>query len=109
VAKEMGIVGVFSAEGADWKRQRRVTVHALDANHLRQFFPTIKVTERLRNRWNSAADKQEAEENETFGSDPKNGFRGYLTRFCGSDIFPRKHSWPGISTLASREVFRPAD
>ena len=46
----MAIAGVFSAEGEDWKRQRRVTAHALDANHLLQFFPTIKATERLRNR-----------------------------------------------------------
>ena len=61
VAREMGIAGVFSAEGEDWKRQRRLTAPALDANHLRQFFPTlIKVTERLKNRWNKAADKQEA-------------------------------------------------
>src|SRR5687768_10370354 len=59
VFKEMGITGVFSAEGEDWKRQRRMTAHALDAQHLRQFFPTlIKVTERLKNRWNAAADKQ---------------------------------------------------
>jgi cytochrome P450 len=59
VFQEMGITGVFSAEGEDWKRQRRMTAHALDAQHLRQFFPTlIKVTERLRNRWNAAADKQ---------------------------------------------------
>jgi len=56
---EMGITGVFSAEGEDWKRQRRLTAHALDAAHLRQFFPTlIKVTERLKNRWNRAAEKQ---------------------------------------------------
>ena len=41
VFKEMGITGVFSAEGDDWKRQRRLTAHALDANHLRQFFPTL--------------------------------------------------------------------
>jgi cytochrome P450 len=61
VFKEMGITGVFSAEGEDWKRQRRMTAHALDAQHLRQFFPTlIKVTERLKNRWNAAADKQSA-------------------------------------------------
>src|SRR5258707_5324519 len=61
VFKEMGITGVFSAEGEDWKRQRRLTAHALDASHLRQFFPTlIKVTERLRNRWNIAADKHAA-------------------------------------------------
>jgi cytochrome P450 len=57
----MGITGVFSAEGDDWKRQRRLTAHALDASHLRQFFPTlIKVTERLKNRWNIAADKHAA-------------------------------------------------
>jgi cytochrome P450 len=57
----MGITGVFSAEGDDWKRQRRLTAHALDASHLRQFFPTlIKVTERLKNRWNIAADKHTA-------------------------------------------------
>ena len=61
VFQEMGITGVFSAEGEDWKRQRRMTAHALDAQHLRQFFPTlIKVTERLRNRWKVAADKQSA-------------------------------------------------
>jgi len=61
VFKEMGINGVFSAEGEDWKRLRRLTAHALDANHLRQFFPTlIKVTERLKNRWNRAVDKQAA-------------------------------------------------
>ena len=58
VFQEMGITGVFSAEGEDWKRQRRLTVSALDVNHLRQFFPTlIKVTERLKNKWQNAADQ----------------------------------------------------
>jgi cytochrome P450 len=57
VFKEMGIEGVFSVEGQDWQRQRRLTVHALDASHLRDFMPTlVKVTERLKNRWNRAAD-----------------------------------------------------
>jgi cytochrome P450 len=57
VFKEMGLAGVFSAEGEDWRRQRRLVAHALDAKHLRQFFPTLmKVTERLRNRWRKAAD-----------------------------------------------------
>lgn len=60
VFKEMGITGVFSAEGEQWKRQRRLTAHALDAAHLREFFPTlIKVTERLRNRWRAAARRHE--------------------------------------------------
>lgn len=57
VFKEMGINGVFSAEGEDWKRQRRLTSHAFDSKHLQQFFPTLlKVTARLRNRWNRAAE-----------------------------------------------------
>ncbi|MDB6053674.1 MAG: putative Cytochrome [Verrucomicrobiales bacterium] len=54
---EMGITGVFSAEGNDWKRQRRLTAHALDAIHLREFFPILlRVTERLRKRWMMHAD-----------------------------------------------------
>jgi len=33
----------------------------LDANHLRQFFPTLtRVTERLKKRWTAAADGGEA-------------------------------------------------
>ena len=60
VFKEMGITGVFSAEGDDWKRQRRLTAHAFDSKHLQQFFPTLlKVTERLRNRWLKAAKSSE--------------------------------------------------
>ena len=57
VFQEIGINGVFSAEGEDWKRQRRMIAHALDAQHLRQFSPTLlRVTERLRRRWEAAAD-----------------------------------------------------
>src|SRR5258707_15721293 len=57
VFKEMGITGVFSAEGEDWKRQRRLTAHALDAGNLGQFFPTLtKVTERRRNGWSTAVE-----------------------------------------------------
>ena len=58
VFTEMGLTGVFSAEGEDWKRQRSLTAHALDTAHLRQFFPTlVKVTERLKNHWSKAAVK----------------------------------------------------
>jgi cytochrome P450 len=57
VFNEMEITGVFSAEGEDWKRQRRMTAPAFDAHHLRQFFPTlIKVTQRLKKRWEKAAE-----------------------------------------------------
>lgn len=55
VLKEMGINGVFSAEGDQWFRQRRTAMQALNTAHLRSFFPTmIKVTERLKKRWDRA-------------------------------------------------------
>ncbi|MEP7152620.1 MAG: cytochrome P450, partial [Nitrospira sp.] len=37
VLKEMGINGVFSAEGDHWYRQRRIAMQALNNAHLRQF------------------------------------------------------------------------
>src|SRR5437016_14653794 len=40
VFKEMGISGVFSGEGDDWKRQSRLTECELDASHLRQHVRT---------------------------------------------------------------------
>jgi cytochrome P450 len=56
VLKEMGIIGVFSAEGEQWARQRRTAMQALNTAHLRSFFPTlVKVTERLKRRWESSA------------------------------------------------------
>lgn len=55
VLKEMGINGVFSAEGDQWIRQRRTAMQALNTAHLRTFFPTLaKVTERLKQRWDRA-------------------------------------------------------
>lgn len=55
VLKEMGIDGVFSAEGDQWIRQRRTAMQALNTAHLRTFFPTlVKVTERLKQRWDRA-------------------------------------------------------
>jgi cytochrome P450 len=57
----MGINGVFSAEGEQWRRQRRLAMQALDAKHLRSFFPTlINVTRRLQQRWAMAAAAQRA-------------------------------------------------
>jgi cytochrome P450 len=61
VAEEVGVNGVFSAEGEPWRRQRRPVVQALDARHLRDFFPTlVDVTARLQLRWARAAEKQQA-------------------------------------------------
>lgn len=56
VFKEMGIHGVFSAEGDEWRRLRRLVMQALDQAHLRQFYPTLTtVTDRLHRVWSRAA------------------------------------------------------
>src|SRR5205085_459469 len=38
VIKEMGIDGVFTAEGEAWRRQRRLSVTALNTEHLHRFY-----------------------------------------------------------------------
>lgn len=54
---EIGIDGVFNAEGADWRRQRKLAMHAMNTNHLREFFGRLEqVTARLERHWQRAAD-----------------------------------------------------
>jgi cytochrome P450/nitrite reductase/ring-hydroxylating ferredoxin subunit len=54
---ELGVNGVFSAEGAEWRPQRKLAMGALDHRHLTAFFSTLReVAERLRRRWEQAAD-----------------------------------------------------
>jgi cytochrome P450 len=56
VFREMGIAGVFSAEGETWERQRRLVMRAFDPAHLRRYFPSlVTVTQRLCRRWQAAA------------------------------------------------------
>ncbi len=56
VFADLGGEGVFVAEGARWRRQRRVVMQALSTLQLRQFFPTLlAVTARLQTRWDQAA------------------------------------------------------
>lgn len=56
VFDEMGIPGVFSAEGEDWKRQRRLAVTALNSDHLHRYFDVIRIAnERLASRLRDAA------------------------------------------------------
>ena len=44
--------GLFSAEGSEWKRQRKYVVHMLNGSHVRQFIPRFEaVAGRLRRRW----------------------------------------------------------
>ena len=60
IIREMGGHGVFSAEGDDWRRQRKLVMGAFDPAHLKRFFPSlIRVTERLRQRLDEAARRDE--------------------------------------------------
>ena len=53
---EMRFNGVFSAEGDNWRRQRKIVALALNTAHLKPFFPRLRtITERLEQRWQRAA------------------------------------------------------
>lgn len=61
VINEMGGDGVFTAEGDDWRRQRRLVMSAFDPGHLARFFPSlVRVTERFDRRLAEAARRGEA-------------------------------------------------
>ena len=113
VTKELGINGVFSAEGAAWRRQRQLVAQALDPAHLRTFFPTLcKVTERLRQRWNKAAREQRSVDiqkdlmrytvdvttNLAFGYDMN-------TLECEGDVIQRHLEW--IFPMLNRRINAP--
>jgi cytochrome P450/nitrite reductase/ring-hydroxylating ferredoxin subunit len=60
IFRELGVNGVFSAEGAKWRPQRRLSMEALSHRHLRGFYPTLAaVADRLRRRWLRAAGRRE--------------------------------------------------
>lgn len=59
--REVGGHGVFSAEGEDWKRQRRLVMGAFDPGHLKRYFASlVRVTERLLAQWRLSAERGEA-------------------------------------------------
>jgi cytochrome P450 len=61
VIGEMGAHGLFSAEGDDWRKQRRLVMKAFDPAHLKHYFPSLqRVTERLRLCLDAAARSGEA-------------------------------------------------
>lgn len=60
IIEETGPGGVFTAEGERWRRQRKLVMRALTPEAVRGFFPHVqRITERLRQRWNEAADRGE--------------------------------------------------
>lgn len=57
IFRELGIAGIFSSEGADWERQRRMVMRAFDPAHLKTYFPgLVMVTGRLLQRFRRAAE-----------------------------------------------------
>lgn len=56
IALEMGLTqGVFGSNGEAWRRQRRMVMAGLDPAHVKDYFPSLlKVTQRLRGRWQRA-------------------------------------------------------
>jgi cytochrome P450/nitrite reductase/ring-hydroxylating ferredoxin subunit len=60
VFQELHVDGLFSAEGAAWRPQRRLAMEALSHRNLRGFFPTLcTVAGRLQRRWERAAEQGE--------------------------------------------------
>ena len=58
---EVGIKGVFNAEGGAWRSQRNLAVAALAQRNLKQLYPHIEtVAHRLKRRWDRAAATGEA-------------------------------------------------
>jgi cytochrome P450 len=54
---EVGTRGLFTAEGDDWRRQRKLVMRAMTPEVIHSFFPTLTaLTERLRLRWEAAID-----------------------------------------------------
>ena len=62
IGEEMGLQpGLFSAEGDDWMRQRRMVMAGFDPGHVRAYYPAlVKVAQRLVKRWADAALAQES-------------------------------------------------
>ena len=61
IAKELGMHGLFSAEGDQWREQRRVWMSTLNATQLRRFHDELAaLTGRLLARWRKSAAQGEA-------------------------------------------------
>jgi len=60
VFAEMGVSGVFSAEGIAWRPQRRLAMQALSLRQQREFYASLHmIAGRLRRRWLQLADAGE--------------------------------------------------
>ncbi|GII52739.1 Epi-isozizaene 5-monooxygenase/(E)-beta-farnesene synthase [Planotetraspora thailandica] len=56
IIDEAGVHGVFTAEGDEWRRLRRMATRSLNASYVRAYFTTLsRVNQRLEGRWSAAA------------------------------------------------------
>ena len=54
--RELGVGGVFAANGDVWRAQRRMVMAAFDTRHLKQYYPFVaRVAERFHRRWSQHA------------------------------------------------------
>jgi cytochrome P450 len=61
VMREVGVHGVFNAEGEEWKAHRRIVNKGLDVKHQQQFYPEMLISiERLYDKWNQLAVKNQS-------------------------------------------------
>jgi len=57
IGREVGLTGVFFANGDAWRQQRRMVMSTFDPTHVKRYFPSlVTVTERLLRRWRAAAE-----------------------------------------------------
>lgn len=62
ILEEAAAVGVFAAEGGEWRRQRKLVMHALTPEVINRFHPRLAaMSERLRLRWQAAAEAGQAQ------------------------------------------------
>ena len=60
IISELGVKGVFNAEGEVWRPQRKLSVAALAQRNIHRLFPSIQiVAERLKTRWERSASASE--------------------------------------------------
>lgn len=58
IIEELGGRGLFTAEGEDWRRQRKLTAPGFNPAQLRRFFPKLlTIVDRLHGVWDEAADR----------------------------------------------------
>ncbi len=56
ILTELGTTGLFSNEGEEWRKERKLVMRGLTPEVIKRFFPTmVMMTERLRRRWMAAA------------------------------------------------------